>query len=90
VDALASMGGANILSKNIMMFNFLLHIFSLSYILRNIKFHVFLASVIIKGFWNKKSSLFLQHNLPTTQNTESVDKYSEYKVFKKLLHCPYT
>jgi hypothetical protein len=79
VDALTSMGGAsgaNILSKNIMMFNFLLQIFSLSYILRNIKFHVFLASVIIKGLRNKKSSLFLKHNLPTTQNTESVDKYS--------------
>jgi hypothetical protein len=54
------------------MVNFLLQIFSLSYILRNIKFHVFLASVIIQGLRNKKSSLFLQHILTPTQNIETV------------------
>jgi hypothetical protein len=39
--------------------------------LHNIKFYVFLACVI-KGLINKKSSLFLKHNLPTTQNIERV------------------
>jgi hypothetical protein len=39
--------------------------------LHNIKFHVFLACVI-KGLWNKESSLLLKHNLPTTQNIETV------------------
>jgi hypothetical protein len=41
----------------------------LSFILRNIKFHMFLAYVIIKGLRNKK--LFLQHNLPAKQNIET-------------------